>query len=49
MYIYPFKDINECDTDNNGCGHFCSNSPGSYQCSCQDGFTLEDDDSCTGR
>ena len=49
MYIYPFKDINECDTDNGGCGHFCSNSPGSYQCSCQDGFTLEDDDSCTGR
>ena len=42
------SDIDECATDNGGCGHYCTNTPGSYQCSCRDGYTLEEDYSCAG-
>ncbi|KAL9950574.1 hypothetical protein ACROYT_G043090 [Oculina patagonica] len=33
-------DINECVTNNAGCQHHCSNSQGSYSCSCNPGYNL---------
>ena len=36
-------DINECDTDNGGCNQTCTNTHGSFQCSCEEGFTLAAD------
>ena len=41
-------DINECELGY--CNHFCNNSEGSFTCSCQNGYVLEDDDrTCVGR
>ena len=46
-----FSDIDECIT--NPCGQTCSNTPGSYSCSCNPGFRLvgttqcEDFDECS--
>ena len=34
------NDINECIPSNGGCGQVCINQPGSYQCSCNSGYTL---------
>ncbi|CAG5120308.1 unnamed protein product, partial [Candidula unifasciata] len=36
-------DIDEC-SGRNTCQQKCTNLPGSYECSCQDGFTLADDE-----
>ena len=33
-------DVNECNTNNGGCEHFCTNSIGSYDCSCRVGYDL---------
>ena len=47
-------DINECATSNGGCNQHCTNTPGSFQCSCNNGFSLSsngrtcvDNDECT--
>ncbi|XP_066294756.1 IgGFc-binding protein-like [Branchiostoma lanceolatum] len=36
-------DEDECDSNNGGCEHTCKNTPGSYYCSCYDGYTLNAD------
>ena len=36
-------DVNECNTDNGGCDHICTNREGDYQCSCRTGFSLRGD------
>ena len=36
-------DINECLTNNGGCQHTCTNSIGSYSCSCNTGYVLDSD------
>jgi len=42
-------DINECENEKGGCEHSCQNADGTYQCSCDNGYTLNDDKhSCTG-
>ena len=42
-------DINECLDANGGCQQICSNFPGSYYCSCNNGFMLnEDNHNCSG-
>ncbi|KAK2563537.1 Fibulin-1 [Acropora cervicornis] len=41
-------DINECLTDNGGCHHNCSNTPGSYQCTCHPTFRLQMDGKTCG-
>ena len=43
-------DINECSTNNGGCSDNCTNTLGSYLCSCTvTGYTLNDDKhNCTG-
>ena len=47
--VLYYSDINECDTSNGGCDHNCSNSIGSYKCSCDAGYKLADDEhSCEG-
>lgn len=35
-------DINECSDSNGGCQHICSNTFGSYYCSCVDDYFLDD-------
>ena len=42
-------DVNECLTNNGGCGHSCTNTLGSYTCSCNSGYSLAyDGHQCTG-
>ena len=42
-------DIDECEIHNGGCDHYCTNTNGSYYCSCQDGYILKkDNSSCEG-
>ena len=36
-------DNNECSTGNGGCEHNCTNTPGSYNCSCANGYSLNGD------
>ena len=33
-------DINECSTNNGGCAQTCTNTVGSFQCTCRSGYTL---------
>ena len=43
------SDINECAVDNAGCQEVCTNIPGSYMCSCNDGFQLDENKhNCSG-
>ena len=43
-------DVNECHSDSNECAQQCINTPGSYHCSCDQGFKLTGDDhSCIGK
>ncbi|KAI8484967.1 hypothetical protein Bbelb_373740, partial [Branchiostoma belcheri] len=37
------NDIDECSAVNGGCDHVCTNTIGSFQCSCVDGFELSVD------
>ena len=36
-------DIDECATDNGGCDQNCHNTTGSYYCTCNIGYLLDDD------
>ena len=48
-YCY-ISDINECESNNGGCQHNCSNSVGSFQCSCLPGHTLDSNGlQCSGK
>ena len=41
-------DINECAEYNGGCQHNCTNTNGSYSCTCRAGYKLtEDEHNCT--
>ena len=43
-------DINECEDHNGDCGHNCIDTTGSYYCTCDDGYKLDDDDlTCHGK
>lgn len=47
--IITHVDINECTNTNGGCEQNCSNTAGSYSCSCATGFLLHDNNyNCTG-
>ena len=42
-------DVDECATNNGGCGHYCTNTIGSFVCSCYTGYTLHGNErSCLG-
>ncbi len=44
QYQYlPLSDIDECAKGNGGCNQTCTNSIGSYQCSCKSGYLLNQD------
>ncbi len=36
-------DVDECVMNNGGCAQLCSNTPGSYECACSDGYALSED------
>ena len=39
----------ECNVDNGGCDHYCTETIQSYVCSCYPGYTLDTDQhTCTG-
>ena len=41
--------MNECAEGSHNCSQYCSNTAGSYECSCRDGYQLDDDGrSCNG-
>ena len=43
------SDIDECSEGTSGCDHNCTNTDGSYYCTCMDGYILESDNhTCTG-
>ena len=43
------KDIDECSEGISGCDHNCTNTNGSYYCTCMDGYELQSDNhTCTG-
>ena len=43
------SDIDECASpDNGGCSQNCTNTQGSYRCSCFEGFHLMNDTHCAG-
>ena len=37
---FPWSDIDECVGDTAGCEHSCTNTNGSYYCSCNSGYVL---------
>ena len=42
-------DVDECATNNGGCDHYCTNTIGSFVCSCYPGYTLDvDGRTCLG-
>ena len=43
-------DIDECESNNGDCNHTCTNTEGSYNCSCHVGYRLASDDhACNGK
>ena len=43
------SDVDECSVLNGGCHQVCTNTQGSYYCSCNEGYQLEEDNStCAG-
>ena len=43
-------DINECAEGSHECQHICNNTPGSFHCSCFDGYQLNNDSTtCSGQ
>jgi len=43
----PVVDVDECEQRVDGCAHVCHNSPGSFNCSCFDGYDLDPADNKT--
>ena len=49
-YCFPVLDINECSANNGECSQTCSNTNGSFVCSCMIGYTLSADNlTCNGK
>ena len=46
-----FLDVDECEENIDNCSQNCNNTIGSYNCSCNEGYTLDSDDlhTCNGR
>lgn len=43
IFYTPLPDINECEVEPNICQFgTCTNTPGSFQCTCQPGFVLSE-------
>ena len=48
LNITSQKDINECAYKNGNCEQVCTNTVGSFVCSCYSGFTLSSEKFCSG-
>lgn len=44
IHLFSFSDINECQ--DKVCSQHCGNIPGSYNCSCDEGYNLENSRLC---
>ena len=43
-------DIDECTANTDGCEQVCTNNDGSFECSCNSGFTLDSNErTCSGK
>ena len=43
-------DVDECNTANGGCEHSCTNTIGSFICSCDTGYQLDENGlNCSGK
>ena len=40
VILYTDANVNECATNNGGCAHICTDTEGSFICSCNSGFEL---------
>ena len=40
LHVILLTDINECQSNNGGCSHFCVNVPGNYSCQCPQGYDI---------
>ena len=50
IIAFSFPDIDECNIHNGGCNHICQNVPGSFECSCYIGYSLDTDgQTCIGK
>lgn len=50
LFHFLHSDIDECQENNGGCDHFCRNTVGSFECSCQKGHKLlTDERTCQGQ
>ena len=43
MTFFPSKDVKECNISNGGCDHVCHEAPGTFVCTCNEGFELKSD------
>ena len=43
LYFLILSDINECSEGVSDCSHLCTNSIGSYTCTCHNGYQLTND------
>lgn len=49
LLLIMFADVDECRVSNGGCDHNCTNTVGSYHCTCNAGYQLQSDKhSCKG-
>ena len=49
MTVRFFSDIDECQQGLDLCNQICTNTVGSYYCTCMDGYELESDNhTCAG-
>ena len=50
IYICYNTDIDECSTKNGNCDQVCTNTVGLFNCSCNDGYSLNTDgETCDGQ
>ena len=48
--LINYIDIDECDEDTHNCTQMCTNTIGSYVCSCEPGYRLDlDNAGCSGK
>ena len=47
-FLFPHTDINECLVSNGDCGGACTNTDGSYICTCPEGTLLTAGNQCRG-